>query len=170
MSWRVTGERSILLATSSFGATGFLLTGRPGDWCLRTSRHRPRRVRHLRRFLERWLGFDVPLEDVRDWLFARPVPGRPSYVRYDRRGRVSVLRQGGWSVRYRRYTSLGGRPLPERLRLEHRGFRLWIGVDRWTLGGRARAPAARGKETGPTACPRGDRGRTRAFDPKAAIL
>ncbi len=154
LSWRVDRGRNVLLVTAPLGTAGFLLEGRPGAWCVRTTRRGPRRIRRLRRLLRRWLGGDVPIASVRYWMFATPAPGRPSYVRYDRHVRVRLLRQQGWSVRYRRYTTLVGRVLPDRVRLAHRGLLLRILINRWTIGaGRARR-GARGERRGGTACPR----------------
>jgi outer membrane biogenesis lipoprotein LolB len=145
--------RTVLLVSASLGTAGFLLEGRPGDWCVRTTRRGPRRIRRLGRFLRRWLGGDVPIASARYWIFALPAPGRASYIRYDRHRRVRLIRQEGWSVRYRRYTVLAGRALPDRLRLTHRGLLLKLLVDRWTIGGTREARSMRSESRRDAACP-----------------
>jgi outer membrane biogenesis lipoprotein LolB len=149
----MTHGRTVLLVTASLGAAGFLLEGRPGNWCVRTTRRGPRRIRRLGRFLRRWLGGNVPIANARYWMFAQPAPGEPSYVRYDREGHVRLVRQQGWSVRYRRYTSLDARMLPDRLRLTHRGLVLKLLVDRWTIGATREARSTRSGSRRDEACP-----------------
>lgn len=143
LSWRADSREQVLLVTAPLGTAGFLIRGRPGEWCVRTSRRGIRRLPHLHRFLRRWIGADVPLAAAWYWLFSLPWPDLLSYVRFDREGRVRLLRQGGWTIRYRHYTTLAHRPLADRFRLEHDGLVMTIVVDRWTLWNRS--------STGPTA-------------------
>lgn len=48
----------------------------------------------------RTLGFALPVRDLAWWLRAAPRPGAAHAIERDARGRVSVLRQAGWTLVY----------------------------------------------------------------------
>ena len=51
----------------------------------------------------------------------------------DGENRVSELSQGGWSIRYKRYTGVGGVSMPARLDLENGEVSVRLSVREWNL-------------------------------------
>ena len=78
------------------------------------------------------LGWELPLEDLRYWLFARPAPGSaPTKLELDADGRPTLLEQNGWDVSYLSYATMGIDVLPSRLDLDHSGLKVRLIVSRW---------------------------------------
>lgn len=83
------------------------------------------------RLSRRLLGWELPLDHMRHWLFARAAPGLPaSEGETGPDGRPRSIRQGGWTVHYREYAP-GGAGLPVRIEMEHPGLRVKLLVARW---------------------------------------
>lgn len=78
------------------------------------------------------IGWDLPLESLRYWLFARPAPQtKPQRFDYASDGKPSLLEQDGWRVTYLGYTDTGADVLPSRLELDHPGLKVKMIVARW---------------------------------------
>lgn len=62
-------------------------------------------------------GWHIPLEGLNYWIRGVPVPGLPLRQELDDQGRLAVLWQSGWEVRFLSYTRVGDHDLPNRLTL-----------------------------------------------------
>ncbi len=62
-------------------------------------------------------GWHIPLEGLHYWIRGVPVPGVPQHLELDDQGRLAVLWQSGWEVRFLSYTRFGDHDLPHRLTL-----------------------------------------------------
>lgn len=62
-------------------------------------------------------GWRIPLEGLNYWIRGVPVPGVPQHLELDDQGRLAVLWQSGWEVRFLAYTRFGEHDLPSRLTL-----------------------------------------------------
>ncbi len=62
-------------------------------------------------------GWHIPLEGLHYWIRGVPVPGVPQHLELDDQGRLAVLWQSGWEVRFLSYTRFGDHDLPNRLTL-----------------------------------------------------
>ena len=81
-------------------------------------------------------GWSVPLEGLRHWVLGTAVPGAAlGMLELDEQGRPAHFVQSEWRIAVRRYTSVQGLSLPERLDLDnpHLGARLV--VSRWSVEG-----------------------------------
>lgn len=77
------------------------------------------------------LGWDLPLDDLRDWVLGLPADGVVETLVLDANGRLENLQQHGWTVRYERYQTVGALDLPQRLDAQSGDIRLRLMVDRW---------------------------------------
>jgi len=78
------------------------------------------------------LGWELPLEELRHWLFARPAPGSvPTKLEFDAGGRPTLLEQNNWRIGYVAYSTVGVDLLPSRLDLEHSGLKIRLIISRW---------------------------------------
>lgn len=62
-------------------------------------------------------GWQIPLDGLNYWIRGVPVPDAPQQQELDDRGRLRVLWQSGWEVRFLAYTRFGVHDLPQRLTL-----------------------------------------------------
>lgn len=65
-------------------------------------------------------GWHIPLDDMHYWIRGLPVPSVPRERQLDADGRLSVLRQSGWEIRYLAYARYGRYALPSRVTLTSR--------------------------------------------------
>lgn len=78
------------------------------------------------------LGWELPLQQLRHWVFARPAPdSAPTKFDVDGDGRPRLLEQDGWKVTYLGYSPVGVDVLPSRMDLEHEGLRVRLIVASW---------------------------------------
>jgi outer membrane lipoprotein LolB len=78
------------------------------------------------------LGWDLPLESLRYWVFAREAPGgAPARLDAGPMGRPAVLEQDGWRVTYVEYSGPGPDELPSRLNLDSGGLSVRLIVSEW---------------------------------------
>jgi outer membrane lipoprotein LolB len=79
------------------------------------------------------LGWTLPLVPLQYWIRAEPAPGSvPDEQTRDFRGRLLLLAQAGWRIRYAyNEAAESGGMLPQRLDLEQGGQRLRLVIDDW---------------------------------------
>jgi outer membrane lipoprotein LolB len=81
-------------------------------------------------------GWDVPLQQLGSWVRGGPSADYPvESVEYDAQGRVSGLRQSGWSVRYTAWRPgpAGAPDLPARIEAESGDARVRLAIEDWTF-------------------------------------
>ena len=80
--------------------------------------------------LERRLGFELPLNELRWWLLGIPAPGEAAVNAADS-GEIRDFTQRGWRVVINSRVPGLGFSLPQRLTAEREGARLKLLVERW---------------------------------------
>ena len=79
----------------------------------------------------RALGWSLPLSGLRYWIQSMPAPGANVTVsNRDSAGRLSLLEQDGWSIRYS-YPDAPSAVLPRRLDLTRNGQQIRLVIDSW---------------------------------------
>jgi len=81
--------------------------------------------------MEKVLGWQLPLEGLPDWVRAQPQAGPPAQIENDPLGRIALLRQSGWEVRYQGYAGEVPDSLPTRLQLQHDDLQIQLLIDEW---------------------------------------
>ena len=83
-------------------------------------------------------GWALPVTGLRYWVLGIPGPNRAGQrqARYklDARGRLTALKQAGWSVDYQGYQDIDPVALPETISVTGHDFRVKLIVDTWDLG------------------------------------
>ena len=93
--------------------------------------YRDRSVENLTR---RALGWPLPLGGLRHWVQAAPIPGEnPAISNRDGTGRLLLLEQAGWSIRYS-YPEVSQAALPRRLDLSRSDQQIRLLIDSWRSG------------------------------------
>ncbi len=84
--------------------------------------------------LQQVAGWELPVSGMRYWVRGLPDPGLHLDATLDGTGRLTLMRQAGWTIRYQRYRLVDGIEWPARLTLERNGLVLKLVIDRWQLG------------------------------------
>jgi outer membrane lipoprotein LolB len=79
------------------------------------------------------LGWHLPLAGLRNWVLAQPAPDVAAQIERDANGRVSVMHQDGWEIRYTRYVAEKADSLPQRMSLQREGTELQLLIDEWDV-------------------------------------
>lgn len=79
------------------------------------------------------LGWQLPLSGLRYWVAALPAPGGEFRSEQDEQGRMAVLYQQGWTIRYTRYAGAARDALPLRLSLQRDGMEVRVLIDEWVV-------------------------------------
>jgi len=81
--------------------------------------------------MQQVLGWHLPLSGLHQWVLGLPAAGTPAQVERDSDGRITVLSQEGWEVRYLRYANGSPDSLPSRLQLNHEALQMQLLIDEW---------------------------------------
>jgi outer membrane lipoprotein LolB len=81
--------------------------------------------------MERTLGWHLPLGGLHQWALGMPDSDDDAQIERDDIGRISVLQQSGWEVRYLRYADTSPDSLPSRLQLKHEDLQMQLLIDEW---------------------------------------
>lgn len=83
--------------------------------------------------MQQVLGWHLPLNGLHHWVLALPAADSRAQIERDAGGRIAVLRQDGWEVRYRRYAGDGADSLPARLQLSRDNLEVQLLIDEWEI-------------------------------------
>lgn len=83
--------------------------------------------------MQQVLGWYLPLGGLHHWVLGLAETGSPAQIERDGSGRIAVLRQNGWEIRYLRYAGAKLDSLPERLQLSRDGLQMQLLIDEWEL-------------------------------------
>lgn len=107
----------------------------------------PREGEFAEDLLRETTGWQVPLQQIGDWVRGMPAVAYPlAAIDYDAAGRPSRFEQAGWTVRYTgwRAGAAGGPDLPARIEAETAGedgrARVRLVIEDWTFASAAPAP------------------------------
>ena len=77
--------------------------------------------------MQQALGWHLPLDGLHHWVLGLPAAGSEANIERDADGRISLLMQDGWEVRYLRYADT----LPSRMQLNHEDLQVLLLIDEW---------------------------------------
>jgi len=81
--------------------------------------------------MDQVLGWYFPMSDLHQWVLGLPDSDGAAQIERDESGRISVLLQSGWEVRYLRYADNSPESLPSRLQLTHEDLQMRLLIDEW---------------------------------------
>jgi outer membrane lipoprotein LolB len=77
--------------------------------------------------MQQALGWHLPLDGLHHWVLGLPAAVGEANIERDADGRISLLMQDGWEVRYLRYVGT----LPARMQLSHEDLQVLLLIDEW---------------------------------------
>ncbi len=81
--------------------------------------------------MQQVLGWYLPLGGLHHWVLGLPATESPAQIEHDGAGRIAVLRQDGWEIRYLRYADNRADSLPTRLQLVRENLLMQLLIDEW---------------------------------------
>jgi len=123
--------RSNLALDGPLGIGGLRVDIEGEDIAIATSRGEKLDGQAARDELERRLGFQLPLTELRWWLLGIPAPGEASVNQDGGSGEIRDFTQNGWHVSINSRAASLGFALPQRLTAEREGARLKLLVENW---------------------------------------
>jgi len=135
LRWIQSGSRSEAFIQGALGVGGVHVTADNGSLEVETSKGEHIGPDQADAALERVIGTDLPIRELRYWLLGVPAPGSPGEEQLDELGRLTSLGQAGWRITFERFSRQGSSWLPVRTRLEREAVRVRVVADRWDLQG-----------------------------------
>jgi outer membrane lipoprotein LolB len=80
-------------------------------------------------------GLDFPLHGLRYWVTGLPQPDEESLqsLQLDTEGRITTMRQSGWTINYTRFQTVNGLTMPRKMDMQNNNLTIRLLIDRWQL-------------------------------------
>jgi outer membrane lipoprotein LolB len=134
LDWRQHGERYAIRVNAPLGQGAVELAGGPTGVVLSRGPDQRYAARRPEGLLEAHLGWRVPVQGLAYWVRGLPRPARYAERELDAQGRLTRLEQDGWRIELRRYRTVQGVDLPDKVFLTRPGLAVRLVVQRWSLG------------------------------------
>lgn len=131
--WMQSGSASELSLSGALGVGGVRVRSDGESFAIDTSKGEHLESPEAEAALERTIGVDLPVRNLRFWLLGVPAPVSPATETRGENGQLARLEQDGWVVTYDRYAERNGRALPGRVQLERPPVRVRVIVERWDI-------------------------------------
>lgn len=129
--WQHRAESDDLLLTSPLGQGVARIVRDGAGIALELPNQPVRRARDADTLTREALGYELPVAGLAWWVQARPAPGHPFEATRDGAGRLTQLKQDGWTIDYLQYEdAMPARP--RKLVVAREGLELRLVADQWT--------------------------------------
>jgi outer membrane lipoprotein LolB len=129
--WRHADVDNEIWLMSPVGQTLAYIAADAGGATLTTADQQEYRALSVEGLTRQALGWPLPLAQLQHWIRGGTVPdSATAVVTRDTRGRLSLLEQEGWRIRFT-YPETGDGMLPRQLELTQGGQRIRMVVDEW---------------------------------------
>jgi outer membrane lipoprotein LolB len=133
LHWIQQGSTSEARIQGALGVGGLRVLARDGTIEIDTSKGEHIGPDEAAAELEKAIGFDLPVLELRYWLLGVPAPGLPANEELDEQGRLVRLSQQDWNLTFDRFENVRGSWLPGRIKLERGAIRVRLVADKWQL-------------------------------------
>lgn len=134
MDWQHHSDKYILDLSGPFGAGRAQLTGSAAGVVLVDSDENYFYANTPDRLLQEVTGLRIPVKSLLYWI--RGIPNRNTTKekqKLDNFGRLALLQQDGWRVRFKKYINVGKHELPQKIFIDGFDLKVKIFVDEWNL-------------------------------------
>jgi len=132
LHWTQDKQQYQMRIIAPFGKGTFVLTGNDNKAELRSPDNTASRAHDAETLLQKYMGWSVPVSALIYWIRGCPDPSlQTDALSFDEKHVLSYLEQSNWRIRYKKYTEIDGRLMPNRLDLENPPIRVRISVKKW---------------------------------------
>lgn len=130
LRWQHQSQRDELLLQGPLGITAARVTSDAQSATLEQN-GKLYQAGDVEALMQQVLGWGLPLPVLHHWLLGAADAASPAQMERDKQGRLAVLRQAGWEVRYLRYADEQADSLPTRITLSHDDLEVTLLIDEW---------------------------------------
>jgi len=130
--WQQKGNTFDIKLFDPLGRQVAWLRGDEHNVSLDTAKGKKIRAQDPEKILFDNLGWTLPIRSLSYWVKGLPDPASIVWQEeYDEYGRMILIQQAGWSVRFMKYLTKGHKSFPKLTRLEHQDFKMKLLVQDW---------------------------------------
>ncbi|MCX7513884.1 lipoprotein insertase outer membrane protein LolB [Frateuria sp. STR12] len=133
LRWIQDGERYDFELRAPITGKSFRLSGGPDGAVLEGVEGGPLRGPDAETLMRKALGWEVPLVDLRAWVWGLRAAGAPAELRFGERDLPSLLMQDGWAVDYRAWDLEHQPPLPQKVFASRPPYKVKLSIDSWSI-------------------------------------
>lgn len=148
LQWRQDEDEYDIRLTAPFGSGTVRLAGDTADAALWVDQAAPVYSSNPEQLLYRQTGWWIPVGALRYWILGLPAPRLSSDWDLDPYGRLELLRQAGWEIRFLDYEQRDGLELPGRVFVSKGEAEVKVVVQRWNSRGPSSQAVSRGGDSG----------------------
>lgn len=133
--WSQDGDQIRFELSAPLSNQTWRLEGQPGSYTLTDSKGAPQRNHDARQLIYDASGWTIPMQQLRFWVRGASAISsdltEAAELSFDATGRLSVLKQNGWTVNYERYADASDTALPIKLRAFKDDAQVKVIVQSW---------------------------------------
>jgi outer membrane lipoprotein LolB len=133
VTWTQNGDHYEFELRAPITGKSFRLTGGPDGAVLEGLDGGPQRGPNAEVLMQRALGWDVPLDELRAWVLGVRASGSNADMSFGDDHLLSMLQQNGWTVSYINWDATQKPPLPTLIRAQKSPFMVKLVVQSWSL-------------------------------------
>ena len=133
LTWTQNGDRYEFELRAPITGRSFRLSGGPDGAVLEGLDGGPQHGPNAEALMQRALGWDVPLDELRAWVLGVRAGGSAADMSFGDNHLLSMLQQDGWSVSYINWDATQKPPLPTLIRAQKSPFMVKLVVQSWRL-------------------------------------
>ena len=133
--WRQDGDQINFELSAPLSNQTWRLEGGPGNYTLTDSKGKPQHSDDARALIYAASGWTIPMQELRFWVRGARAESTDSSdapeLSFDASGRLSTLKQNGWTISYERYGDASNSALPVKLRAFKDDAQVKVIVQSW---------------------------------------
>lgn len=130
--WEQDGEFFTITLRAPISGQGWKLSGDDSHARLEGVRSDPVLGRSAQELLRRELGWELPVGDMRSWLFGKGFGAR-ARIAVDASEMPETVVESGWNIGYKGWRQVAGIPVPGRIIARKPPFQVRLAIQRWTF-------------------------------------
>ena len=131
LHWRQLPGSFDMRVAGPFGIGAATISGRGNEVQIRTAK-RSFTTTDPEGDLKARLGWTFPVSHLRYWVLGQPAPGSKAEFALDGAGRITSIKQDGWTLQFEEYQDAGAVELPRKFEVANEELRLKVIVDTWS--------------------------------------
>jgi len=137
MRWQQQPDAYVIHLMTFLGQQLARLEGNSNNVTLYRKDHPPMQASSVAALMAEQVGWTVPVDGLRYWIKGLSDSRSGFSSELDTQGRLAILRQSGWTVKFERYREIDGLPVPAKMRLERDDLNIRLVMDRWEFASKS---------------------------------